>query len=77
MRENLVALLARTLSKRELHVVRLRFGLAGERPHTLDEIGQSMQPSVTRERIRQIEQHALGKMRRNTFLAGQMSDYDI
>lgn len=75
MRENLVALLERTLSERELHVVRLRFGLADGRPHTLDEIGQSMEPSVTRERIRQIEKQALGKMRTPSAWAGQISDY--
>ena len=75
MRENLAALLERSLSKRELHIIRLRFGLTDGRPRTLEEIGQSMEPSVTRERIRQIEQHALSKMRTPSAWKGQMSDY--
>jgi RNA polymerase nonessential primary-like sigma factor len=41
---------------------RLRFGLGGQTPHTLEEIGQRLE--VTRERIRQIETQALAKLRR-------------
>jgi RNA polymerase primary sigma factor len=50
-----------SLNEREREVVQLRFGLADGEPHTLDEIGVRM--SVTRERIRQIEVRALGKLR--------------
>jgi RNA polymerase primary sigma factor len=50
-----------TLSSRERRVLELRFGLNGERPHTLDEVGLEFQ--VTRERIRQIETHGLKKLR--------------
>jgi RNA polymerase primary sigma factor len=50
----------RTLTPREEHIVRMRFGLDG-REHTLEEVGQRF--SVTRERIRQIEKKALLKLR--------------
>jgi RNA polymerase primary sigma factor len=50
------------LTPREQRVLRLRFGLGGETPHTLEEIGQRLE--VTRERIRQIETQALAKLRR-------------
>ena len=50
------------LTPRERYVLRLRFGLGGETPCTLEEIGQRLE--VTRERIRQIETTALTKLRR-------------
>jgi RNA polymerase primary sigma factor len=40
----------------------LRFGIGGEREHTLEEIGERF--SLTRERIRQIETAALRKLQR-------------
>jgi hypothetical protein len=46
-----------TLSIREAGVIQLRFGLIDGQPHTLDEIGRVY--GVTRERIRQIESHAM------------------
>jgi RNA polymerase primary sigma factor len=48
------------LSYRERRVLELRFGLGGEQPRTLDEVGQAF--NVTRERIRQIETRALTKL---------------
>jgi RNA polymerase primary sigma factor len=51
-----------TLTPREREVVRLRFGFEGTRPHTLQEVGRVF--GVTRERVRQIEQEALGKLLR-------------
>jgi RNA polymerase primary sigma factor len=45
-------------------VLRLRFGLGGENEHTLEEIGTRF--LVTRERIRQIEAKALGKLRKRS-----------
>jgi RNA polymerase primary sigma factor len=50
------------LSAREQRILRLRFGMDGKRPHTLSEIGKEL--NLTRERIRQIEAVALGKLRR-------------
>ena len=48
------------LSYRERCVLELRYGFGGEHPRTLDEVGRSF--NVTRERIRQIENHALKKL---------------
>lgn len=53
------------LSEKEKAVIKKRFALAGQKKHTLEEIGQDF--SVTRERIRQIEKNALNKMKRNVF----------
>jgi RNA polymerase primary sigma factor len=49
------------LSPRERRVLELRYGLDGEHPRTLDEVGQAF--NVTRERVRQIESHTLKKLR--------------
>jgi len=58
-RENLRRALA-ALPEREREVIELRFGLTGERPYTLEEVGRAF--NVTRERIRQIENHTLKKL---------------
>jgi len=50
-----------TLDEREAKVLELRFGLAGQPPKTLEEVGKVF--GVTRERIRQIEAKALRKLR--------------
>ncbi len=50
----------RTLSYRERRVLELRYGLDGQAPRTLDEIGRAFR--VTRERIRQIETQSLRKL---------------
>lgn len=60
-----------TLTPREERVLRMRFGIGLDRDHTLESVGQEY--SVTRERIRQIEAKALGKLRhfvRSTRLRG-------
>ncbi len=58
-RENLRRALA-ALPVREREVIEMRFGLTGERPYTLEEVGRAF--NVTRERIRQIENHTLKKL---------------
>jgi RNA polymerase primary sigma factor len=50
-----------TLSSRERAVLELRYGLDGQPPRTLDEVGRTF--NVTRERIRQIENQSLKKLR--------------
>ncbi len=50
-----------TLSPREAQVIRLRFGLDGQYQCTLEEVGKQF--NVSRERIRQIEQEALQRLR--------------
>jgi RNA polymerase primary sigma factor len=49
------------LSERERRVLELRYGLDGQQPRTLDEVGRAF--NVTRERIRQIEHQGLKKLR--------------
>ncbi len=56
-------ILATTLSPREERVLRMRFGIGETSAHTLEEVGRNF--SVTRERIRQIEAKALGKLRKS------------
>jgi RNA polymerase primary sigma factor len=60
LKEHLDEILA-SLSNRERRVIEMRFGLGGGRRHTLDEVGKKF--GVTRERVRQIENKALGKLR--------------
>ena len=59
-RESLIKILG-TLSERERSVLEMRYGLDGEHPRTLDEVGRTF--NVTRERIRQIENESLKKLR--------------
>jgi RNA polymerase primary sigma factor len=53
-----------TLSHRERRVLELRYGLDGEHPRTLDEVGRTF--NVTRERIRQIESRSFQKLKTST-----------
>jgi RNA polymerase primary sigma factor len=48
------------LSYRERRILELRYGLSGEQPRTLDEVGKTF--NVTRERVRQIENQCLKKL---------------
>jgi len=50
-----------TLDKREEKILRMRFGIGEKHDHTLEEVGQDF--NVTRERIRQIEEKALRKLK--------------
>ena len=50
-----------TLTDREERVIRLRFGICGEDEHTLEQVGEILE--LTRERVRQIENEAMRKMR--------------
>jgi len=60
LKENIEEVLA-AMSPREAQVLRMRFGLSGERAMTLEEVGSRF--GVTRERIRQIEAKALRKLK--------------
>jgi RNA polymerase primary sigma factor len=61
LRQELLGEILGTLSHRERRVLELRYGLGGEQPCTLDEVGRAF--NVTRERIRQIENQSLKKLR--------------
>lgn len=50
-----------TLPPRERKIVELRFGLSGERPYTLEEIGREF--GISRERVRQLQNVALARLR--------------
>jgi RNA polymerase primary sigma factor len=55
-----VMVLLEKMDKREATVLKMRFGIDGEEPKTLKEIGESL--GLTRERVRQIESEALAKL---------------
>ena len=61
LREDLSAMV-NSLDPREASIIKLRFGLEGEKELTLEEVGKKFK--VTRERIRQLEYLALAKIRR-------------
>ncbi|PIV12325.1 MAG: hypothetical protein COS48_01515, partial [Candidatus Omnitrophica bacterium CG03_land_8_20_14_0_80_43_22] len=56
------------LSPREQEIIRLRYGLDGGAPKTLEQVRHVF--GVTRERVRQIEHYALEKLREHPLLAG-------
>jgi len=60
------------LTKKELRVITLRFGLAGDEPMTLEEVGVVF--GRTRERIRQIQKQALAKVR-DSRLGKDLADF--
>ena len=51
------------LEPREAEIIRLRFGLEGLDPLTLEEVGERI--GVTRERVRQLQEHALRELRKS------------
>jgi RNA polymerase primary sigma factor len=61
-----------TLTPREARVLTLRFGLRDGCDQTLEQVGEKF--GLTRERVRQIEQHALGKLR-NASRATRLASY--
>ena len=61
MRKETLEKILSQLSQRERKVLELRYGLNGHHPCTLDEVGRAF--NVTRERIRQIENQSLKKLR--------------
>ncbi|MCI0710107.1 MAG: sigma-70 family RNA polymerase sigma factor [Chloroflexi bacterium] len=62
------------LTPRQSHILRLRFGLGGGEPHTLEEIANKF--DLSRERIRQLEKEALRRLR-HPRLAHSLRDYLI
>jgi RNA polymerase primary sigma factor len=60
LRKETLTRVLQTLSLRERRVLEMRYGLDGELPRTLDEVGRTF--NVTRERVRQIENQCLKKL---------------
>lgn len=69
VREEIDELLAINLSERELHIMRLRYGLGDGEPRRLEQVAQEL--GVTRQRVQQIESEALRKLR-NSVSAAQL-----
>ena len=59
--QDTLAIVLGKLSEREMRIIKLRFGLDGEGPFTLEETGKAL--GITRERVRQIQERALVKIR--------------
>jgi RNA polymerase primary sigma factor len=66
--ERRIQSMVEVLDDKEREVIRMRFGLDGEEPKTLQEIGEAM--GLSRERIRQIESRAKEKLRRSREVQG-------
>ncbi|WP_460947086.1 sigma-70 family RNA polymerase sigma factor [Okibacterium endophyticum] len=61
LRNEDVQMALKTLSAREAHIVRHRYGLDGNEPMTLDRVGAML--GISQERVRQLEKRALRKLR--------------
>jgi RNA polymerase primary sigma factor len=59
--QDTIAMVLEKLTDREMRIIKLRFGLDGEGPFTLEETGRIL--GITRERVRQIQERALAKLR--------------
>ncbi len=59
--QDTLAMVLDKLSEREMRIIKLRFGLDGEGPFTLEETGKIL--GITRERVRQIQERALVKLK--------------
>ncbi len=63
------------LDENERRVIKLRFGLGGDEPMTLESIGK--RSGITRERVRQIEVKALSKLKKNILETDDIASYDM
>ena len=52
-----------SLSPKERRIISLHFGIGGEEPMTLEQIGKDFDPPISRERVRQLEERALARIR--------------
>ena len=59
--QDTLAMVLDKLSEREMRIIKLRFGLDGEGPFTLEETGKIL--GITRERVRQIQERAIVKLK--------------
>lgn len=61
------------LDKKSVEVLNMRYGLNGQGERTLKEVGEKM--NLSRERVRQIEKHAIAKIRANKICDVSLKDY--
>lgn len=61
------------LDKKSVEVLNMRYGLNGQGERTLKEVGEKM--NLSRERVRQIEKHAIAKIRANKICDISLKDY--
>jgi RNA polymerase primary sigma factor len=73
LREEMLRKMLGTLPSRQRAVLELRYGLNGEHPRTLDEVGRTF--NVTRERIRQIQNQSLRKL--ETLARAEKLNHDV
>jgi RNA polymerase primary sigma factor len=66
MRDDIMGVLEKCLDSRQKTIMVLHYGLSGELPRTLEEIGSIFK--ITRERIRQIRNDAINKVRKSSML---------
>ena len=67
-----------TLSEKERRILGMHFGLHGQEPMTLEQIGRAFDPPISRERVRQIEERAFQKIReRRREVLGQFLRGDV
>lgn len=52
-----------SLTEKERTIISLHFGLSGDEPMTLEQIGRKFDPPISRERVRQLEERALARIR--------------
>ncbi|MFO8064418.1 MAG: sigma-70 family RNA polymerase sigma factor [Spirochaetia bacterium] len=64
--QDTITAVLRKLSRREMRIIELRFGLSGEGPLTLEETGKVL--GITRERVRQIQEKAINKLRNSSVI---------
>lgn len=72
--QDTLAEVLRRLSRREARIIRLRFGLDGEGPHSLEETGRLL--GITRERVRQIQEKAMAKLRNQKLILELRSHWE-
>ena len=74
-RKEAVSQLLQMLPEREALILSLRYGLGGEEPKTLEEIGKRPEFGVSRERVRQIEEKTMRKIRRSPRMRRLLKEY--
>ena len=75
LQEKDITKLINTLNKREQEIIKRRFGIEDAEPKTLEQIGKSL--GFSKERIRQIENIALQKLRKNYYIDNFRSYLDV